>query len=294
MHPAVNSHFYSLIAISLWATSYILTKLAMETYTAGAMGLVRNVVGSAVLLAVVRHLRLKPPERKDWILFFVSGLTGLGLYMYVFNRGTVLTGATTSCVLIATAPVFTALAASFLFGERIRAAGWGAIALAFAGILVMTLWRGTLDVNVGVFWLLGASLLLCFYFLLQRRLTLRYGILQITAWSFVAGATALLPFLPETLHVLRTAPARHTLMVVYMGVFPSALGYLAWVKALSIAPKTSYVTNYMFLTPVLSLFLEFAVTGVFPDDGTLLGGAMILTALALFSVFGKESAKAGA
>lgn len=282
---SLTFHHYSLIAIILWATSYIFTKLAMASYTAGSMGLVRNVVASLILLAAT--FRQPVPSRRDWGWFILSGLSGLGLYMYLFNHGTRMTGPTTSCIVIATAPVFTAILASVIFRETIRPAGWAAIGLAFAGILVMTLWKGTLAVNAGMIWLLAASGLLSVYFLLQRRLAVRYTILQITTWSFVAGALALLPCLPETLEVLRTAPAGHTAMVVYMGVFPSAIGYLAWVKALSIAPKTSYVTNYMFLTPLLALLLELAVLGALPDAGTLLGGAMILAALALFSMFGK-------
>lgn len=93
---------------------------------------------------------------------------------------------------------------------------------------------------------------------------------------------------PEMLRIVGAAPWEHTAKVAYMGVFPSALGYLSWVKALSIAPKTSLVTNYMFLTPWAALIFEFAVTRTFPDTATILGGVIILAALVLFAWYGRK------
>lgn len=178
--PTLNCHHYAFISVLLWGTSYILTKLAMESYTAGAMALFRNGVGALVLLAVARHLRLPAPKRRDWPLFLLSGVTGLGLYMYLFSYGTRLTGATTSGILIATAPIMTAVLARVVLRERIAVVGWAAIGLAFSGILVMTLWDGAFNINQGVIWLLTAALSLSVYLLLQRRLSTRHNSIQVT------------------------------------------------------------------------------------------------------------------
>ena len=48
------------------------------------------------------------------------------------------------------------------------------------------------------------------------------------------------------------------------------------------------MTNYMFLTPFLSMLLDFVVTGGLPEASTFAGGAIIMGALVLFSLAGKR------
>ena len=47
--------------------------------------------------------------------------------------------------------------AAALLHERLRPSGWLALALAFAGVLILMLWDGTLSLNDGIFWSLGAA-----------------------------------------------------------------------------------------------------------------------------------------
>ena len=88
---------------------------------------------------------------------------------------------------------------------------------------------------------------------------------------------------------LRAAPSHALWLLVFLGIFPSAAAYLCWTKALSISPRTSLVTNYMFLTPFLSMLLDFAVRGGLPEASTFMGGAVIMGALVLFSLAGRRS-----
>ncbi|MCD8139562.1 MAG: DMT family transporter [Planctomycetaceae bacterium] len=199
-----------------------------------------------------------------------------------------MTNPTTVVIAIATASVFTPVLARLFYRERLRALGWAAIALAFTGICIMTLWDGAMDLNVGVVWCTGAALSLAFYNLLQRNLSRSYSPLQINAWSFFISFIPMLVFLPDAARAVMASPWWKTVIVIYMGIFPSAIAYLFWVKALAIAPKTSFTTNYMFLTPLLTAVLEFVLMRQFPDAPTLVGGAVILASLALFSYAGRK------
>lgn len=64
--------------------------------------------------------------------------------------------------------------------------------------------------------------------------------------------------------------------------FCTALAYIAWAKAISMAEKTTYVNNYMFVTPFLTTILGFVMMGAVPDKATLLGEIIILTGLFMF------------
>jgi drug/metabolite transporter (DMT)-like permease len=80
---------------------------------------------------------------------------------------------------------------------------------------------------------------LCFagYNLIQRFAVTRYTPLQSTVYTIVASAFMFLLFLPQAIEEVRTAPIQSLLAVLFMGIFPSAIGFLLWTKALSIAKQ---------------------------------------------------------
>ena len=69
-------------------------------------------------------------------------------------------------------------------------------------------------------------------------------------------------------------------------LWPTTTRPRCWSRALAITPRTSLVTNYMFLTPFLALLLDYGVTGGLPDGATVAGGGIVLAALALFTLVG--------
>ena len=99
-------------------------------------------------------------------------------------------------------------------------------------------------------------------------------------------------FLPESIRQIESAPLSHVIAVIFLGVFPSALAYLLWAKALSFAATTSDVTKFMFLTPLLSFVLGYVVISELPGVETWIGGALILSGLALFHISGQRAERA--
>lgn len=287
MAPASLAHLYAFITVAIWSTAYVGTKIASASFSPGGLGVLRIFAATGVLIAVAAARKLAPPRLRDWPAFALTGLCGIALYQLLFTKGFADIGPTTSCVIIAASPVFSAVLAYFVFRERLSAWGWASIALAFCGILVMALWDGSMTVNLGVVWTALASILFAVSNLLQRGLSRSYGSLAVNAYGFIAAALLLSPFLPDAVREMRVAPASHTAIVVLLGVFCSAIAFLFWVKALSLAVKTSYVTNYMFVTPFLSTVLELVVLRQWPDAGTILGGAIIMASLVIFALAGK-------
>ncbi len=282
-------HGYALLTVILWSSAYVFTKVALHHFTSPALGFLRCAVASLVLLVFVVAQRLPLPRLAHIPVFIFSGAMGFGLYMLVFNKGSETLSATTSCVLIATSPIISALLARFLFKERIGGMGWVAIALSFCGILLMTLWDGTLTMSWGMVWMLSAALCIGAYNVVQRWLSAYYSALQITAYSFFFGTLLLVWYVPQALAEFAASPVNYRLLIVFLGVFPSAIAYLLWTRALASTTKISTVTNYMFLTPFLALVLEYTIIAQVPGTGTFLGGGVILASLALFARVGKKS-----
>ena len=218
--------------------------------------------------------------------FTLSGALGFSIYLFIFNKGSETLTAATGCILIATAPIITALMASAVFRERLTQLAWIALWLAFLGVLVLMLWNGSVSINAGVFWMLGAALAISAYNVIQRFYAKRVWPLfaQITAYSFFTATVMLAGFLAESIRQIESAPLSHVIEVIFLGVFPSALAYLLWAKALSFAATTSDVTKFMFLTPLLSFVLGYVVISELPGVETWIGGALILSGLALFHI----------
>jgi drug/metabolite transporter (DMT)-like permease len=91
-------------------------------------------------------------------------------------------------------------------------------------------------------------------------------------------------YLPDAAVQFGNAPLQQLLVMIFLGVFPSALAYMLWAKALMIAQKTSDVTNYMFVTPLLAALMGFLIMGEIPALSTWVGGLMIFTGLLLFKI----------
>ncbi|WP_343209421.1 DMT family transporter [Anaerolentibacter hominis] len=275
-------HLFAVTTVVLWASTFAFTKIALEHFSPSSLGLLRYLVASVTLLVVMLIKKIPFPDFRDIPLFFLTGAFGFALYTQTFNRGNaLLTGATASLVM-ASVPILTAVFASVFFREKIRPLGFAAFVVEIAGIAVLTLWNGVFAVNSGLFWIILASVSLTSYNLLQRKLTKKYTALQCTAYSILAGTVLLLFALPGAVKELKTAPAKPILSFIYMGIFSSALAYVLWSLALSRARKTTDVTNYMFLSPVLAPVISFLFAGEIPALSDLAGGIIVLFGLYLF------------
>jgi drug/metabolite transporter (DMT)-like permease len=141
----------------------------------------------------------------------------------------------------------------------------------------------TFQVNPGHLWLLVAAFLLSAYNILQRRLTKKYPPLTTVVYSILLGEILLFAFAPGALAEAKNAPGIQFLYLAVLGVFSSAVAYFTWAAALARAEKTSSVSNYMFLTPLLAALLGYWLIGEKPSPSTVMGGAIILAGLAVFN-----------
>ena len=279
-------HFYAIITIIFWALAFVFTRLGLQYFDVYSLSFLRYLVASITLLVIICFIKINRPKKEDLFSFILSGALGFFLYVILFNKGTALVSAATSSIIIATVPVFTALLATFFYKEKLKIYQWIAIGIEFMGILVLTLMNGSFSINEGVLWLLIAALCLASYNILQRKLTKTYSALQASTYSIFFATIMLCIFLPGSINKAIHAPLIQILYVLILGVFSSAIAYIAWAKAISLTEKTTYVSNYMFVTPFLTTILGFIMINEIPDKATILGGIIILSGLFIFN---KES-----
>ncbi|MEY8338102.1 EamA family transporter [Lachnospiraceae bacterium 62-35] len=286
-------HPYAALTIIVWSISFIYTKLALEHFSASSLGFLRYLMASGALLVMVLTAKIGLPHKEDIFWFLLSGASGFFLYMAAFNRGQAMVSSATASVVIATVPVITALLARIIYRERLKAFQWVAIAVEFAGVLLLTLMDGIFSINTGLFWLFLAAIVSSVYNLVQRKLTKKYTALQAASYSIFAGTLLLSVFFPSAIKEAPTASVSHWFYVFVLGVFSSAVGYITWSKAFTRAARTSQVTNYMFITPFLASTLGFLIAEEVPNRATMAGGSVILAGVFLFNFGDKLEGKEG-
>lgn len=275
------------LTVMLWSTGFVFTRIAVRDIGPFPLGLLRYGSAAVILVIIGFVKRIGLPSLKDIPLFLVLGALGFFLYQIFFNLAMTTISAATASVVTATVPVLTAFFASLLFREKLGRLGWVAVCIEFAGILMLTLWEREVSIGSGLVWMIIAALCFAGYNLIQRFAVTRYNPIQSTVYTITASTLMFLFFLPQAIGEVRTAPMESLLAVLFMGIFPSAIGFLLWTKALSIAKQIGDVTNFMFVTPLLSTLLEIVLIGDFPDRGTISGGLTILLGVALFNNRGK-------
>ena len=282
-----NYHIYAMTTILCWSIAYVLTRLALQYFTAFSLGFLRYIIASAALVVVAAASKMKFPRKQDLPKFILAGILGFFLYVIAYNQGQKSVTASTASVVISTVPVITALLARVMYKEKMGRLQWLAIAIEFAGVGVLTLMDGVLSINIGVIWLLLAALTLSLYNLLMRKLTKTYSALQTSAFSIFFGTLLLCIFLPGSVREAAKAPAIQWVYIAILGIFSSAVAFAAWSKAFACAEKTSQVSNYMFVTPFLTSILGFFIVNEIPELSTIVGGAIILFGVFLFNFGGK-------
>ena len=271
------------IAIFFWATAFVLTKVVLKEVDVTTLGVLRYFFASIIVIFILIKQKISLPKLKDILAFVFAGFSGYAGYIVFFNMATLLSSPSTLSVINALAPAITAIVAYFIFNEKIKIIGWISMGISFCGILILTLWNGTLTVNKGVIYMLIGCVLLSLYNISQRYLTKKYSSFDVSMYSMLIGGILLVVYSPSSVRNIFSISFNSLILIIYMSVFPSIISYFFWTKAFELAKSTTEVTSFMFVTPVLATLMGIIILGDIPKLSTLIGGIIIILGMVLFN-----------
>ncbi len=269
------------ITIVIWASAFAAIRADLVGYTPGHLALLRFLIGSALLVVYAAATRMPPPAWRDVPAVLLGGLLGFFGYHTGLAFGEVTVEAGAASLIIASVPVFTALLAAAFLGERLGPLGWTGTAVSFCGVALISLGEGgNLGIDPGTLPILLAAVSESLFFVFQKPYLARYGSLRFTTYAIWAGTLAMLVFAPGLVGAVIEAPPGATLSVVFLGVFPTVVAYLALGYAFARMPASN-ATSFLYLVPALAFLVAWVWLGEEPTALSMVGGAVALTGVVL-------------
>lgn len=260
---------YALLGLVLvfWAGNFPLGKLALADLGPLTLTGARALLAAPLLLLVARltaPLR-RPLGRHDYVAFLVLGGTGLVTNTTVWYLGLKHTTALNAGIVGAAAPMFTAVAAALVLGDRLATRNWIGIGLSVLAVLV-TVAKGSpavllsFTVNRGDLLILLSQVAWVTYSLYSRAAASTLPPIWVMAGAHVVGAVVLVPLALAIEHPWRAWRAWSAWLVVLYGALPITLGHVWFYRIIRVlgAGRTVAFLNLM---PFVVLALSWAMLG---------------------------------
>ena len=273
----LTGYLFALFTIVVWGSTFISSKKLLTVYSPSQIMLTRFLLAYCALwLLRPRKLALTWKQEAS---FFLLGLSGCSIYFYTENTALTYTLASNVSIIVAAAPIFTAILAHFAGEERFhRSTLWGFL-VAFTGV-VLVVCNGTFVLKLnprGDFLALAAAACWAVYSVLLRRVSQGLDPILVTRRTLFWGAVTAIPLVLLEGAPYPTAPLLTPVVAgnfLFLGLIGSGLCYVLWNKAFHLLGVVA-TNNFIYLNP----FVTIVVARIFLDEPisplALLGAVLI-------------------
>ena len=272
----------------LWAGSYSIFKVLAIHLSSGSIATLRFGLAAVCLLAIWPWLPGKGPRGRDLIRVALIGLFVFCLAPRLQIEGVHRGQAGDTSLLIALDPLITSLAAAIFLRERVAPRRWWGCTLGMVGVALLSQpWREDVRLLQG---LLPNLLFVASFFgeatysVLGKPALERVGTLKLLGGGLVAGTVVnvsldLLTKAP-TFSVLPTLPAKVWMMLIYLALICTLVGYALWYVVIR-ETEVNLVGMTVFAQPVAGLIISVLWVGESLHWGQLWGSLAIIAGLVI-------------
>jgi len=262
----------------LWSSAFVGIRHLGGSVPPGALSLGRLLVMGLALGALLAARRgFRWPTRREWPLIALGGATWFGVYNLTLNEAERRIDAGTAALVVQVGPIVVALLAAAFLGERLTRWSLLGMTVGFAGVVLIgraSSGGGHGDV-LGVLLVVVAALTFAIGVLTQKVLLPTMSALLLTFWYCVAGVVVCLPWSGQLVSVASDASAGDLWWLVYLGLFPSAVGFVTWAYALSSSDAGKFAQS-TFLVPFITALMAWLLLDEVPPALAFVGGLMCI------------------
>jgi drug/metabolite transporter (DMT)-like permease len=295
--PRRIAYLFLLAMAVCWGGTWPAGKLAVEDAPPLTVATARFLLATLLLAlwAAFQSGALRRPSRADIPLLLAMGATAVAGYNVLFLFGLELAPASDGAIIVpGLAPVFTALIAWPLLGERIGRWGAAGLVLAFVGLVLVVDPSGSMDRDraLGVLLFVGGAVCWAVYSVIGRPATARFGPVAATLYAAATGTLMLVPFsfAGGGWGELAGADAAAWTSVLYLAVFGTVLGFVFFYEGIS-RIGASRAIAFALLVPIFGVLGSMLILGEELSATTFAGGVAIVLGLWLVQRPGPEAAE---
>jgi drug/metabolite transporter (DMT)-like permease len=255
----------AIVSSSLGGTAAAVTRYLVSDADAVTLAILRWGIGFLCVLPVALILRVRWPQRRDWLAVAALGIAFFGLFFVLYNIAVSYTTAARATLALSTLPLQTMVVGALLGIEPLTLRKTIGVCIAVAGVFAALAtglsaapegaWRGELIMTAAV-------LCMAFYNVWSRPFIVRSSALGFLTVGMGAGAAALIAFglLTGRVGVLASFGPAQWIAGIYLGVAGGAAAFILWVMALQRASPTR-VANTMTVNPIAAGLLATQLVG---------------------------------
>jgi drug/metabolite transporter (DMT)-like permease len=272
----------ALATVVLWASAFVGIRAAGRVLSPGSLALGRLLVGSIALGTLTLVRRESMPRRADLPGLLLCGVLWFGVYNLVLNQAERSVDAGTAAMLVNVGPVFVAILSGLFLGEGFPRRLVVGCAIGFAGAIVIGFATSDhgFQAGLGAVLCIVAAAAYAGGVTAEKPLLRRNSALTVTWLACTIGAVVCLPFAPQLVHELGASNAGADAWMIYLGLFPTSIGFTLWAFALA---RTSggRMGAMGYLVPPLAILMGWLILGDVPPLLALAGGVLCLAGVAV-------------
>lgn len=273
----------AVITVILWASAFVAIRAAADHYSPGALAFGRLAVGTLGLGVIAMRYSRPRPRGKALKLIIAYGVAWFAGYTVVLNQAEHHLDAGTAAMLVNVAPILVAVSAGLLLGEGFPRTLIIGVSVAFVGVVIIAVGGpdGALTGSgIGIALALLAAVLYASGALLQKVTLRTVDAVTATFWGCLVGAVVLVPFAPQFVAETVVAPPSALAVVVYLGVFPTAIAFSTWAWALA-RTNAGPMTATTLAVPAIAVVMSWVLLGELPTILAMAGGMLCVVGVAI-------------
>jgi len=258
----------------IWGLNWVVMKQANEVFPPVLFTTYRFVLGSGILLCITYFKEIPIPRREDWKWVVLGGILQIAFFNSAVQIGMQYLSAGFSSVLSYSMPLWVAIMAHFLLGERLTKRKMAGVALGMIGLIVL------LNVSGGGAWwaiilTLSGAVAWAFSNILIKLKLQHCGVLQYTTWQMVVGAVALSIYSALFGHGTIQWGWPAVGFLLYNGILASALAFILWTYILS-NTEASKASISVLVIPIIGVLAGVILLNEPLHWNTVVGMSLIL------------------
>jgi drug/metabolite transporter (DMT)-like permease len=277
-----------LLVVTMWGLIFVAVHELLIVLDSIQIVLIRYWIFSFIfLLLLLFQPNLRPNfTRKDWGLYILAGILAVPGAQFPIVYGQRFLAPPLVSLIAGLTPVMAIFLARIFLAEKLSRFQFMGCLVALAGslsIILVSSTDGTATTNSNpamAALALISPLSWAGYMIFIRRVSTRHRALTSTGTAMILGTLSTAPFWKHGASGVANLELSHLLWLLYLAIGGTLLTY--WIYFQVIAEiGANRAATYMFVVPLVALFWSWVILGYVPSMPAILGGAVVLTGVAM-------------